>query len=153
MNYIREAENYLRYYRELQQSILHANRMIAKLTWQGAPRDAGAVNMDVTGIRASKPVNTLNQIYQLQKWQEMRERTQVEIDKVEESLSVVSVDPGCERYRDVLVMWYVDKLDKEAIAEEIGYSQTSRKSVYEIKNRAIKKFAVSLFGVAALEAM
>jgi hypothetical protein len=65
MNYIREAENYLRYYRDLQQSIRHANRMIAKLTWQGAPRDAGAVNMDVTGVRASKPVNTLNQIYQL----------------------------------------------------------------------------------------
>lgn len=44
-------------------------------------------------------------------------------------------------------MWYVDKMDKEAIAEDIGHSQTSRKSVYEIKNKAIKKFAVSLFGV------
>ncbi|WP_312516001.1 hypothetical protein [Anaerospora sp.] len=93
MNYIREAENYLRYYRELQQSIRHADRMIVKLTWQGAPRDAGAVDMVVAGVRASKLVNTLNQIYQLQKWQEMRERTQVEIDKVEESLSVICADP------------------------------------------------------------
>lgn len=151
MNCIREAENYLRYYRELKQSIRHADRMIAKLTWQGAPKGAGAVNMDVTGIRASKSVNTLNQMYQLLKWQEMRERTQVEIDKVEESLSGICLDPGCERYRDVLVMWYIDKLDKEAIADCMGYS--TRQSVYDIKAKAIRKFAVCLFGVTALQAI
>lgn len=73
MNFIREAENYLRYYRELHQSIEHADQMISRLKWQTAPREAAAVNMDITGVRASKPINTLNQIYQLQKWQEMRE--------------------------------------------------------------------------------
>ncbi|MEN6567174.1 MAG: hypothetical protein ABFC57_12840 [Veillonellales bacterium] len=109
--------------------------------------------MDVTGIRASKPQNTLNQIYQLQKWQEMRERTMVEIEKIESSLAGICADPGCERYRDVLYMWYVEKIDKEEIAVAIGYSESSRKSIYEIKNKAIKKFAVALFGIEALEAI
>ncbi|WP_333594382.1 hypothetical protein [Anaerospora hongkongensis] len=151
MNCIREAENYLRYYRELSQSLGHADRMIKQLKQQGAPREVGAVNMDVTGVRAGKPVNTLNQIYQLQRWQEMKERTQEEIEKVEEELSGICLDPGCERYRDLLHMWYVEKKDKETIADELGYSH--RQSVYEIKNKAIKKFAVALFGVMALEAM
>lgn len=153
MNCIREAENYLRYYRELNQSIEHANLMISKLKWQGTPKDAGAACTDITGIRASKPVNTLNQVYQLQKWQEMKDRTLEEIDKIEESLQGICQDPGCERYRDVLYMWYVEKLDKDEIAVAVGYSETSRKSIYEIKNKAIKKFAVALFGIEALEAI
>lgn len=151
MNCIREAENYLRYYRELRQSIGHAERMIKQLEKQGAPREVGAVNMDVTGVRAGKPINTLNQMYQLQKWQEMRDLTQVEIDKIEEELSGVCLDPGCERYRDILYKWYVEKKDKETIADEIGYS--TRKSVYDHKKKAIRKFAVCLFGVTALQAM
>jgi hypothetical protein len=71
MNYIREAENYLRYYWELHHSIEHADYMISKLVNQTAPNDLSAVSMDITGIRAGKPCNTLNQMYELQIWQEM----------------------------------------------------------------------------------
>lgn len=151
MDCIREAENYLRYYRELWKSIEHADRVIKQLMWQTAPRIPGAVTMDVTGIRASQPHDTLNQIYQLQKWQEMREVTLIEMGKVEDVLNAICQDPGCERYKDVLVMWYVEKMDKDMIAEKLGYSH--KQSAYEIKNKAIKKFAVTLFGVIALKAI
>jgi len=53
--------------------------MYTEVLMKARETDAGAVDMVVTGVRASKPVNTLNQIYQLQKWQEMRKRTQVGI--------------------------------------------------------------------------
>ncbi|QDR80218.1 sigma-70 family RNA polymerase sigma factor [Sporomusa termitida] len=151
MNCIREAENYLRYYRELHQSINHASRMIVRLRMQTAPGVVSAVNIDVTGIRSSKTVNTLNQMYQLQKWQEMKDRTLEEIEKIEEALAGISQAQGCERYRDVLFMWYVERLDKDEIAEKLGYS--TRQSVYDMKNKAIRKFAVALFGVIALEAI
>ena len=151
MNYIREAENYLRYYRELHQSIELADYMIEKLIHQTAPKEISAVSMDVTGVRAGKPCNTLNQMYQLQMWQGMKERTLVEIEKVDNVLISISKDPGCERYKDILYMWYVKKKAKEEIADEIGYSH--RQSVYEIRNKAIKKFAVALFGVVALVAI
>ncbi|SMC63609.1 hypothetical protein [Sporomusa malonica] len=153
MNCIREAENYLRYYRELHQSIGHANRMISKLKRQGAPNVISAVNVDVTGIHASKPVNTLNQMYQLQKWQEMKDRTQTEIDKIEEELNGICQTQGCEMYRDVLFMWYVERKDKDDIAVAIGYSETSRSSIYDIRNKAIRKFSVALFGIEALKAI
>jgi hypothetical protein len=151
MNCIREAENYLRYYRELHQSIEHADYMISKLVNQTAPKEVSAVSMDVTGVRAGKPCNTLNQMYQLQMWQEMKNRTLVEIEKVDNVLVSISKDPGCERYKDILYMWYVKKKAKEEIADEIGYSH--RQSVYEIRSKAIKKFAVALFGVVALVAI
>ena len=48
-------------------------------------------------------------------------------------------------------MWYVEKKAKEDIAEKVGYSH--RQSVYEIRNKAIRKFAVALFGIVVLEAI
>ncbi|SDL89693.1 hypothetical protein SAMN04488502_1011120 [Dendrosporobacter quercicolus] len=46
--------------------------------------------------------------------------------KVEDVLNAICLDPGCERYKDVLIMWYVKKVDKEDIARGIGYSENSR---------------------------
>jgi hypothetical protein len=151
MDCIREAENYLRYYRDLKKSVEHADTMIARLTWQTVPKGAGVAQMEATGVHAGRPINTLNQFYQLQKWQEMRENTLVEVDRIDNELDSICEDPGCERYKDVLVMWYVEKLDKEEIAEKFGYS--SKQSVYDLRNRAMKKFAIALFGVTALQAI
>lgn len=118
---------------------------------QTAPKEISAVSIDITGISALRPVNTLNQIYQLQKWQEMKTKTADEIAKVDEVLDSISQEPGCGRYKDILFMWYVEKLDKEDIAQKLGYS--SRQSVYDLRNRAIKKFSIALFGIVALKAM
>ncbi|SFM09407.1 sigma-70 family RNA polymerase sigma factor [Pelosinus propionicus] len=150
MNCIREAENYLRYYRELYQSIKHANYMIAKLSWQTAPKEISAVSMDVTGIRAGKPCNTLNQMYELQMWKKMKDATIEEIDKVESVLSIISQNEGCERYRDILFMYYVEKKSMTYIAEEVQYTE---RHLWRLKKEIIKKFAVALFGVTALQAV
>jgi len=150
MNCIREAENYLRYYRELHQSIEHADYMISKLVNKTAPKEISAVSMDVTGVRAGKPCNTLNQLYQLQMWQEMKDRTLVEIEKIDNILISISNDPECEKYKDVLSMWYVKKAIKEDIAYELGYSE---RNVYYLKEKAIRKFSVALFGIQALQAI
>jgi len=151
MNCIREAENYLRYYRELHQSVEHADYMLNKLVNQTAPNDISAVSMDITGIRAGKPCNTLNQMYELQFWHEMKEKTMGEIKKVDNILESISHGSGCERYRDILYMWYVEKTDKEDIAERMGYS--SRQSVYDLRSRALNKFSIALFGITALKAI
>jgi len=47
-------------------------------------------------------------------------------------------------------MWYVEELDKEEIADKVGY--TSR-HLRRVRNLAIRRFAIALFGVVALEAM
>lgn len=75
----------------------------------------------------------------------------VEIAKVDDVLDSICIDPGCERYKKLLYMWYVEKLDKEEIAEFFGYS--SKQSVYDIRNRSIRKFSIALFGVTALQAI
>ncbi len=150
MNCIREAENYLRYYRELHKSIEHADYMISKLSWKTAPKEMSAVSIDITGIRAGKPCNTLNQMYQLQIWQEMKDRTLAEIEKVESILNFISQEQGCERYRDILYMWYVEKKSMMFIAENVQYTE---RHLWRLKKEIIQKFAVALFGVTALQAV
>ena len=73
------------------------------------------------------------------------------IGKVDSVLDSISQDSGCELYRKLLYMWYIEKKVKEEIVEELGYSH--KQSVYELKNKAIVKFAVVLFGVVALKAI
>jgi hypothetical protein len=151
LNYIREAENYLRYYRQLKKSIEHADRMITWLTWGTIPKDMRAAQLEATGIHADHPVNTVNQLYQLQKWQDIKARTMIELSAIDDELDSICEENGCERYKDILVMWYVDKLYKEEIADKLGYS--CKKSVYSMRDKAIEKFAVALFGISALEAI
>ena len=148
MNCIREAENYLRYYRELHRSIEHADYMIKKLMYQTAPNDMAAVSMDITGIRAGKPCNTLNQMYEIQMWQEMKDRTLVEIAKVDNILDTISQDSGCEIYKKLLYMWYVEKKSMSHISSEIQYTE---RHLWRLKKEAIQKFAVVLFGIVALK--
>jgi hypothetical protein len=122
--------------------------MISKLSQQTAPKEISAVSMDVTGIRAGKPCNTLNQMYQLQMWQEMRERTLVEIEKVDSVLDSLSKDPGGDKYKDILYMWYVEKKSMSHISGEIRYTE---RHLWRLKKEAIQKFAVMLFGIIALK--
>jgi hypothetical protein len=89
MDCIKEAENYLRYYRELHLSIEHADYMLNKLVNQTALSDMSAVSIDITGIQAA-PCNILNQMYELQIWHEMKERTLVEIEKVDNIIDAIS---------------------------------------------------------------
>lgn len=151
MDCIREAENRLWYYRDLLRSVDYAREQIGTLMSIGAPRDTSAVQLDPVGIRASKPHDTLNIMYQLQRWTEIRDKTLAEIEKIDLVLDDISKEPGCERFGDILKMWYVEKMNKDDIANDLGYNQ--RRSVYELRNRAIKKFAIRIFGLEALQAI
>ena len=58
-------------------------------------------------------------MYQLRKWQEIKERTKVEIEKGKEALPGITRAQGCERYRDVLFMYKgVDYMKFSLIPEE-----------------------------------
>lgn len=150
MNYIKEAENYLKYYRNLKKSLDHANYMINNFTWLTAPNSIHAVVNDPSGISARKPVNTVEQLYELVRWQEQKKQTQKEIDHIEEILNDMVKEKGCEKYRRVLEMWYVEKEDKEYIAQELNYCT---RNVFRVKEKALEKFAVTLFGIKALKAI
>ena len=148
MNYIREAENRLRYYRDLQGSIDEMHRRIGRLVGKAGPSSLTAINLDETGIKSGHYDETINIIHEIQTLQKSIERTKDEIDEIHQILNEISQEPKCELYGMVLRKWYIEHVPKERIAHDLQYS--SIQTVYSIKNKAIRKFAVRLFGIDSL---
>lgn len=151
MDYIKEAEKYLWHYRDLKLSLDRINREIIKIKWDGCPADISAINLDGMPHNPKFQDDMINLIYKLKTYQEMQENTQKEINEIDNILKNISKEPGCENYEKVLRLWYIDKKSKEEIAASLNYN--SRKSIYTLRNEAIRKFAINLFGLSALKAI
>ncbi len=151
MNYIKEAENVLWYYNDLYRSIENMNREIAKIVSRQEPSALNAIQLDATGIHGSGDAddNTYNLLFKLKVLTEGREKTVAELKEIDSALNEISQDEGCKYYGQVLKEWYIFRTPKDEIAKVIGYS--SRQSIYDLKNRAIRKFAVQYLGIDALK--
>lgn len=148
MDYKKEAERYLHNYRDLKQSLQHINYQIKNIQWETAPQPIHAVEIDRSGIRAGKTINTMDQFYRLMRWEENRKRTEKSIKQIEEILKKISQERGCEDYEKILTMWYVEKVDKQKICSRLKYSI---RHIYRLRDNALKKFATNLFGVDAMQ--
>lgn len=153
VNYVKEAEEILKYYRDLNRSVDHMSHEINRLIGHNAPSDLNAVAMDITGVHGSgsEDDNTYNVLYKIQVLSENRDKTQGEMELVNWILHEISQDQGCEEYKNILMHWYVHRTPKEEIKEIFGYS--SKQSVYNLRDHAIKKFAVRYFGIDAMKAI
>jgi hypothetical protein len=151
MNYIKEAENILWYYNDLYRSVENLNREIAKIVGRQGPSALTAIQLDQSGIRGSGDAddNTYNLLFRLKTLSENREKTLAELEKVNGLLDEISRESGCELYGQVLKEWYIHKTPKDEIAKRVGYSQ--KKSIYQIRSQAIRKFAVRHFGLEAIK--
>jgi len=148
MKCIKDAEAKLKHYRDLSRAVKNAQKEIHRITYRTVPRKIKAAAMDETGVRANVPINTMNEIYQLNRWQTILNDTEEELRLIDDILTEISQEPNCDHYKDVLIMWYVERRKKDEICEKINYS--TARTLYRIRNKAIRKFAVSMFGIEAL---
>ena len=148
MNYIKEAENRLTYYRDLQRSIDEMTRRIARLVAKAGPEQLKAAALDDVGLRSGRHDTTMNVILEIQKLQESLQETQKGFIEIDAILDEISQGAGCENYGNLLRMWYIQRVSKEVIAEHLS---CSIRKVYYDKDAAIRKFAVRIFGMAALK--
>ena len=149
MNYIKEAEDILRYYRDLDQSVGKMRNQISKLMDKHAPSPLNALALDPTGVHGGSGLDdAYNVLYKIKVLAESCEKTLYEMELVTKELDEIDKDPGCENFGIVLWEWYVLGKSKADIAEMLGYS--SVQSVYGLKDRAIRKFAVRHFGLNAI---
>jgi hypothetical protein len=152
MDYVREAEKVLYHYRDLKFALENLSHQIAKVIGQSAPARAKG-EMEITGIKYGYRDDAYNSLFKLQVLTENKEKTAAEIEKIDKLLDALEKESDCEYYAQVLREWYIEKTPKEEIAGLINYSPNSRQSIYNIKDKAIRKFAVMYFGLGALKAM
>lgn len=149
MDYIKEAEKKLHYYHILRQSIEQMDRDISRLVALAGPKHLSAMSLDQSGIRGSGMDETVNLLFQIDQLQNSKEETLQELAEMDALLDNISVED--KWYGPVLRSWYIERKSKETIAEEFGYSGFT--SVYTLKNEAIRRFAVLLFGIKAWRAV
>ena len=75
-------------------------------------------------------------------------QTLEKIQDIESALDRLGTELCLPDYQRVLILWYVEGFSKELICKTMNYE--SRKSIYNLHNKAIKKFAILLFGSTAL---
>lgn len=150
MDYIKEAEKRLWHYRDMEKSIEQMDKDIARIISRSSPSELNAVAMDITGIRSGKQDEAMNILFELQTITAAKKHTEEEISKIADILREISQEPDCSLYGKVLYAWYVKRKSKDEMAKEIGYTM---RHIYRIKNEAIRKFAVRILGIKALDAM
>lgn len=155
MDYVKVAESYLWEYQLLNKSINAMQRELEKLLERSGPQ--GDKNMAVSlnrvggGKSSSQMDDTVNQIYRVQELRESIDDTLDRVSDIDAALGDISAGEGCERYGELLWIWYVERLPKDEIAEQMGFQ--TRKSVYDLRDKAIRRFAVRVLGIKALDAI
>lgn len=147
MNYIQEARNYLKHFRDLQISVDIIDRNISKIIIKAGPRYVAGMSYDNEKVQSGSHDDTLNILFELQRLKECREETSNKLTEINKILEELEKD--YVYYGQVLRKWYLERIPKENIAEQIGYS--SRSSIYSLEGKAIRVFAIRLFGIDALK--
>ncbi|MDP4128202.1 MAG: hypothetical protein Q8912_14875 [Bacillota bacterium] len=99
------------------------------------------------GAQAHRVEDTYNLVFKTKIITECKEKTEDELKQIDQILAELSLDPGCEHFGLILKEWYVYRTPKDDIADRIGYS---RRNLYNIREQALKKFAIQYFGLDAL---
>lgn len=148
MNYIEEAEKYLKHHNDLYRSLRNMHRERAKLIGKGGPKfykEADYTQPVVTGGLGQE--EAYNLLFKIKVLSDNIAKTEEKIKEIDIILEDISREPGCELYGDILKKWYIIKMPREEIAQEASYCE---RNIYKIKDKAIRKFAVNLFGLDAI---
>lgn len=143
MNYIREASEYLRNYKNL------------KVANQNLADEVMKLKEDLSGYKAIKysdmpaggssvvPDDAIcNLMFRLDKTKEQLAENKKALARIEKSLSQLT-----DEERKVLEAYYVDELSDVEATQKL---HMSRATFYRVKGKAIRTLAVQLFGIKVI---
>jgi hypothetical protein len=139
------------YYNNIYNSLANLDRQISRLKYEGLPKEISATDYSRDKVSGGGRDSTENILFKVQVLMDCRQESLLKLSEIDEQLQQISTEHGCHNYGQVLRLWYIEKLPKEEIAERIGYSH--KEEIYKLRGRAIRKFAVNLFGISAANVM
>jgi len=148
MDYIKEAENRLRNYNDLVDSVDNLKQELyelnAELTnvkdinYSGMPHGSGGLLPDD---------RLVNKLYRKQKAIEELKKTLKAIKRMDNVLKNLSNGEGNEKHEKVLRLFYIEGARGHALEEALDCSE---RHCYRLKGIAIRRLAVQLFGIKGL---
>lgn len=148
MNYIEEAEKYLKSHRDMYRGLNNMRKERAKLIGQAGPKGYPEADYTQPVVEGGKDRDdAYNLLFTIKVLTDKIQKTEKQLEDVERILGEISQDEGCELYGDILRKWYIDRVPKEEIAQDARYC---KRNIYKIKDKAIRKLAINLFGLDAV---
>ncbi|MBW2003035.1 MAG: hypothetical protein JRI72_00260 [Deltaproteobacteria bacterium] len=148
MDYKKEAEMYLKNYNLLKKAVENLDYEINAIVAASAPNEIKPASISETGIKGSRiEDDTLNKLYRLTELKRKKAKTEDKIRHIDYNLKIISLDEGCENYGELLIRFYLRKDKIVDISEDMHISVPR---VYQVRDMALQKFAVALFGLDAL---
>ena len=139
MDYKKDCEERLRRYAKADETLEILNKRLNKLSMYGKPNELGAIDFSKVGHSSGSKeafdslMEVQHVIKQIQNLEDDKEIIAEVLDKMKKSHK--------EDYK-LVDLRYLQNLPMSITAEKLGYSDTSLRTVYKIKDRALKTFAM-----------
>jgi len=143
MNYYKATEKYLYNYKSLKANIENMKVQIKEIDYNPL-QGAGFEYMEDTGYKKSTVENTVIRIDK--KRNDLKNRIkelECKLERIDRSIEALN---DVERY--IVVEWYFEGRQWWQIAHKVKYSE---RHCRRIKNNAVNKISVGLFGLEAME--
>ena len=146
MNYYKSAEQVLSSVSILERSLMNLEKRKQRLIDGGLPADVGTISYDKPFTNSKFISDTLNELLSVSECQKCIAATKSEIDEI---YSVIDQMP--DEYQKIVRMWYIQKIPKEKIMDEMYIGSLA--TVYNLRNRAVAEFALLYYGSPALNSI
>lgn len=150
MNYIREAEDILINHRKLNDSLRNLNARKNYIANISKPKEPGGIDYSKPGIQKQNySNNTITQMCEIMQINQQIEETEAEVQIVNEILEQIKKEDAT--LEEFIQLKYIKSSKKSLrrISAELGYSEDSNHTIYDIKNKALREFAIRYFGSRA----
>lgn len=152
MNYIKEAEDILTNHRKLRDSLKNLENRKEHILYKSRPKELGAIDYSKPSIQKhSYSDDTINQICEIAQINNQIKETEADMQIVENILKQIKNENSIlEKF---LTLKYIEKPKENLgkISRQLGYSEDSNHTIYDIKNKALREFTIRYFGSVALK--
>ena len=143
INYFQAAEKMLTSRGTLERSLENLNKRRTRLVKAGAPSELTALDISKPYVSVSNANNAITDCLALAEVNREIAKTEATISEIDEVIKQMAADDA-----ELLTAWYIKRNTKEEIAEALNYQSTT--TVYDLKNKAVSRFAVLYYGAGAL---
>lgn len=142
IDYFRAAEQEIASLPLLKCSLPILKNRLERLKASGSPQEPAGVDFSKPYTDSHHVNDTLGELFAIVETQNEIHATEEKIREIEEILEAVP-----DEQRNVLKLFYIDKLPASKIAERIFVE--SEKTVYNIRNKGIATYSVLCYGALA----
>jgi len=152
MNYIKESEEILKNHRKLNTSLNNLYIRRNKIIKSGFPRELMGTSYDKPDVQhMDYSESTINEICEVMEINAQINETKEEMQLVDDILEQIKKED--EILEKFIKLKYITEYKKSMreIAKKLHYSENSNHTIYDIKKKALKEFAVLYFGVRGIK--